>query len=467
MRFSALFASIVLACAIQTVSANAQGTAKGAVAIEKIEIFDDRSGRPSSYSRFTVEAGEIFIFGAKPENQYTVGEFFIFGAKPEDNVDWSYTEINVDWSYTEIKDGLMRVYYFNKSLFLVQQGWVPKKSVQLFDVSYSDEHWSPLSTIKTEKEGYKRIWKRVVVTAARASIVLNSKIKNKTRDMIIERLSQIEAESISVVKEAEANIQREEKKLQEKEAKWQEEKKTWESIVEDNIKKGAFNGDNIIELSEALAAEKGEFESTAVYNEKLKNIATSKNSFMFVKSLNSSQAKYDADKERFTIKINAPIIDIFKTNKKINQHEAQNAYGAKMAIHDEYETIYNIKIINEFKEIDLAGMPIINMSAINAPNYSNNFKLLFIVKIVPHKDESADKYSFYYRSNPYCTSYGNILDATVSDPVRFFQLERSINVELEEIWIYNEFDGQIMKKFPQGRFILFREQIIRIPNEYK
>jgi hypothetical protein len=83
-----------------------------------------------------------------------------------------------------------------------------------------------------------------------------------------------------------------------------------ESAFQDSWKTipNTFKGDDIVSLIQALSIEKGQFESTEKYNERLSVIATRKEKYAFFadpdsEALYNFDLKYNPDKQRYNIEI--------------------------------------------------------------------------------------------------------------------------------------------------------------------
>ncbi|MDR1840998.1 MAG: hypothetical protein LBQ86_03640 [Holophagales bacterium] len=202
-----------------------------------------------------------------------------------------------------------------------------------------------------------------------------------------------------------------------------------------------FKGDDIAALTNALGVEKGEYESTAAYNDKLKSIAESKEKWVFaIRSADSDRfgnggisLKYEPDKEQYDIIIQCSggssknIIPILPYDGLLHK--------------------YYIEIDNNISNNNISFERLVlktnfKISPAEAPKYKNKIKALAVVKSVPKTNDYIPSTGFIEsiigrRSNIY-------LDRN-RDDVNY------LNTHLEAIWIYEEVSGKIIEKiYPEN-----------------
>ena len=208
-----------------------------------------------------------------------------------------------------------------------------------------------------------------------------------------------------------------------------------------------FEGDDIVALVNALGVEKGEYESTAIYNNKLKSIAEIKEKWVFVispavsveSSFGGINLKYDPDKEQYDIVIqfsytfpkNIPLLP-YDGRLLPNYHiEIDNNISNKNT------SIERLVLKTNFK-----------ISPAEASKYKNKIKALAVVKIVPK--------TIVPKTNDSALSTGFIKSTTGRRTNVYLNRnisgKNNLNTHLEAIWIYEEVNGKIIEKiYPLGK----------------
>ena len=197
-----------------------------------------------------------------------------------------------------------------------------------------------------------------------------------------------------------------------------------------------FKGDSIVELSKRLDKSKGEFETTDAFNAKIKAIAESKENFVFIDDVGSSDIEYDADKEQFKIKIFNSYLDrwiilemessektnfykIYWLNPQIEKRRNDNSLSY-LLYPERHE---NKGLAGDFFKF------FVKIPRSEAANHKHTMKALYIVKMIEnHKSESLP---LGRKINNYLSKDDN---------------SHYISVSIDEIWLYSSVDGKVFEK---------------------
>lgn len=220
-----------------------------------------------------------------------------------------------------------------------------------------------------------------------------------------------------------------------------------------------FKGVNIQELYNELStrdiiSEKNEFETTKQFQNRLAKekkstiigLLDNKSIFAFTGEDNSYNLdlNYNADLQKLKLKLNLnDVYGDFYGNKSINlktirssrYYKATNGFGAKLDVEEVSITKYKLNTLNIksfIKEGDENSLENISLTSDKAKNFkdSNALKLLFISKL----------------SDPALHSDFTRIEPTINKPTDYMYLDYYINVNLQEIWLYDKNTGNILKK---------------------
>lgn len=212
-----------------------------------------------------------------------------------------------------------------------------------------------------------------------------------------------------------------------------------------------FRGHNPIELynnikKKSIAINKGEFETTAQYEEKIE--AESKKpiignlyeySLFTFQSNNIFDLTYDADNQEMEAYItNIKEIELRNRILRKGTYNGTNAFGVSKEIDFEESISHCLSIINCNKFTNLKA--VFKISAEKAKQIKEK-KLLSVIYI--------GKLSKPYIQNNYYTN-----TPTLKDPYDDKKRINYINFELNEIWIYNKISGEIYAKIKQQKDIV-------------
>lgn len=203
---------------------------------------------------------------------------------------------------------------------------------------------------------------------------------------------------------------------------------------------GSFKGDDIVALTRQGSVKRGEFEPTAAYRKKFEN----KRIVLVVDSKNEQQdiieAEYDPDREQFDIAVSLRnTVTLKATEARKNSHNVQNIFGATSQTYDLIRDIYSIKIMSESLGVqEVLYLGVINSPLSEAPK--RKFKLLLIAgwRIGDRHGESGG----YYRLEE------THMMGDINDPENEIERSHCIYINLESVWIYDEYNGQVIEKIP-------------------
>jgi hypothetical protein len=197
----------------------------------------------------------------------------------------------------------------------------------------------------------------------------------------------------------------------------------------------AFKGNDIVSLAKSLSSPKGEFESTAAYEERLGALVRKTGRCAFVYSCLDD---YDADKESYSIKLGeSSTIPLHYKDKRTDMYLERTSYKITLTSAVHFQRQFAI-------------------SPIYAPKYKGKFRIILIGNIVPFGKRPSTGFdglgtthivnSFYcHRSSSYAFTDMELIELRViRNNARSY--EHFVSFQLDSIWLYNELDGKIIEK---------------------
>ena len=204
-----------------------------------------------------------------------------------------------------------------------------------------------------------------------------------------------------------------------------------------------YSNDDIVALYDVLEysySPKGEFETQAAYEKRMRTEYEGKTRYFFVKEIlegwvakgapGYNYLKYDAENQIVTLKRVLKLFDgkvkIKRTKYSREEYEAVNGFGAKVIVSAYKGTDYGIFVENQSdfrKEID------VSLSPSDARALKENLGLLFVCEIKKDNEKGYLKDGLTFKK------------AEFSSPRSYAFIEQYVRVEVIEIVIFNRETG--------------------------
>jgi hypothetical protein len=221
-----------------------------------------------------------------------------------------------------------------------------------------------------------------------------------------------------------------------------------------------YKGDDIVALIQALSVERGSFESTVEYNDRLEYIAVQKEKYAFfadpdLEELYNFEVKYNPDKRCYDIVIFSDwrtSLLLRQIEKERDATEKQSAFGTKKPLLDSIVNNYSIHLMNEsmhgpigMEKVLFEGT--IKVSPEDAPKYKNRIKIILLARIVPSAKIEGDSPIDVLSENPYYSRSYQQTDVVLPRPINATEYTHYLNVNLDTIYFYDSLDRRIIGRF--------------------
>jgi hypothetical protein len=199
-----------------------------------------------------------------------------------------------------------------------------------------------------------------------------------------------------------------------------------------------YKGNNIEQVFRQLLTkypEKGKFETTSEYENKVSSINLNEIYAFQIDYPNTTNFKYDPDDEILTLNLKTRSIDdadsiiIKAVGNKVSSYVGTNAFGAKTVIKKYTGVLYGLIPQKEILSNN------INIKPAEAKKHLNTLKVLLICKAFSPYILKPPAFTGAYYDGP-----------TFSDPIEIDYVAKIINVEILELWIYDYKTGKILEK---------------------
>jgi len=216
-----------------------------------------------------------------------------------------------------------------------------------------------------------------------------------------------------------------------------------------------WKGDDIVGLVKELCAERGEYESSAAYSERIRRIAEKKARYAFAvepsaDGLYNFIVEYSPDDGRFAVNVTADwdsSMLLAQTESRRDALLARNASGRGVRVADLTIDRYSIVLTNEsLGRAEAAARTIystgVGVPPARAPGYKGRIRVLLVAALVPGRPEAA--LGWPPAGNRYYGREHYLSDALLPYPMNLNEYSHFLYASLESIWVYDGLTGAVL-----------------------